>query len=97
MSKTDKTRPWGIRLKDEPRWLVPNHDHRTGTCDLPEVAELHAGDRCRWTWTDEAINNPANACGCKMCNDTHGRRAKRKRERKTARRYAAVLWRTEHE
>lgn len=37
MSKTDKTRPWWVRMADAPGvTCVPVHDHRFGTCTLPD-------------------------------------------------------------
>jgi hypothetical protein len=37
MSKTDKTRPWWVRMADAPGvTCVPAHDHRFGSCTLPD-------------------------------------------------------------
>jgi hypothetical protein len=37
MSKTDKTRPWWVRLADKPMvTCLPVHDHRFGLCTLPD-------------------------------------------------------------
>ncbi|MFF0309009.1 hypothetical protein ACFYSC_16395 [Streptosporangium sp. NPDC004379] len=37
MSKTDKTRPWWVRMADAPMATsLPVHDHRFGPCTLPE-------------------------------------------------------------
>ncbi|MCP2096180.1 MULTISPECIES: hypothetical protein [Actinosynnema] len=45
MSKTDKTRPWWVRLGDAPMSsCVPVHDHRFGGCTLP--AEITADTIC---------------------------------------------------
>ena len=42
MSKTDKTRPWWVRMADAPLvTCVPEHDHRFGPCTLP--GEITAG------------------------------------------------------
>ncbi|WNV87100.1 hypothetical protein [Umezawaea sp. Da 62-37] len=58
MSKTDKTRPWWVRMADEPMVACgPAHDHRFGPCTLPE--EITAGSAslgvrrtgCHWTGT----------------------------------------------
>ncbi|WP_128375918.1 hypothetical protein [Streptomyces cavernae] len=37
MSKTDKTRPWWVRMADAPTVTrVAMHDHRFGPCTLPD-------------------------------------------------------------
>ncbi|NJP91832.1 hypothetical protein HCN51_20610 [Nonomuraea sp. FMUSA5-5] len=53
MSKTDKTRPWWVRMADAPPTTgVPRHDHRFGPCTLPdEITADSAGWRpngCYW-------------------------------------------------
>ncbi|MEO3788611.1 hypothetical protein ABGB14_00260 [Nonomuraea sp. B10E15] len=46
MSKTDKTRPWWVRMADAPPMTgVPVHDHRFGPCTLPD--EITA-DSANW-------------------------------------------------
>lgn len=52
MSKTDKTRPYGVNASDSPReW----HDHTDGVCDLPSLEEWRKNPekyrgyrRCTW-------------------------------------------------
>ncbi|MFD0885147.1 hypothetical protein ACFQ08_11385 [Streptosporangium algeriense] len=37
MSKTDKTRPWWVRMAETPMvTCLPVHDHRFGPCTLPD-------------------------------------------------------------
>ncbi|MFD1935448.1 hypothetical protein ACFSKW_28640 [Nonomuraea mangrovi] len=55
MSKTDKTRPWWVRMADRPMvTCLPVHDHRFGPCTLPdeitaESASLgHRKGGCHW-------------------------------------------------
>ncbi|MET7466621.1 hypothetical protein [Nonomuraea sp. NPDC005501] len=55
MSKTDKTRPWWVRMADAPMvTCLPVHDHRFGPCTLPgeitaDSASLsHRTSGCRW-------------------------------------------------
>lgn len=65
MSRTDKTRPWWVRLADAPgKTYVAIHDHRFGVCTLPdeitaENASLNRYDKrgCYWTATDEFLFN----------------------------------------
>ncbi|GIH91277.1 hypothetical protein ACFFMN_09775 [Planobispora siamensis] len=58
MSKTDKTRPWWVRMADAPMvTCVPVHDHRFEPCTLPD--EITAGSAslnhrtsgCHWRAT----------------------------------------------
>lgn len=95
MSKTDKTRPWHVRALDDPTYLAPEHDHRDGTCDLPEqpVWGWGTGTRCRWEPTAAFWADPANRCGCRLCSDQAGRRARARRDRRDARSYARGGWR----
>lgn len=34
MSDTDKTKPYWVKLKQNPQWRRERHDHRDGICDL---------------------------------------------------------------
>lgn len=100
MSKTDKTRPEHVRALDLPRYLVAEHDHRTGGCDLPEVRRLRRRDeartRCTWERSTAFWHDPQNWCGCPMCTDQAGRKAKRRQERRQARAFARDGWRGEN-
>ena len=62
MSRTDKTRPWWVRLADRPGvTYVAVHDHRFGECTLadeitPETASLNRAERgCHWAATDHFL------------------------------------------
>lgn len=91
MSRTDKTKPWAIRVMDHQPWA--NHDHSDGICDLPAhykdnayyATESGAG-HCRWSdWNLCRKDSCCYGCGCRMCTDHDGRKAKRRRERHQAR------------
>ena len=63
MSKTDKTRPWWVRMADAPMTTcLPIHDHRFGPCTLPaeitaEGASLsHRTGGCHWGVTAYAYH-----------------------------------------
>ncbi|MEV0201038.1 hypothetical protein [Nonomuraea sp. NPDC050691] len=91
MSKTDRTRPWWVRLADTPMTTcVPVHDHRFGPCTLPD--EISAGSAspsrragaCFW-------GSPAHyVLGCLTRGGNrewyHFRRETRRRSRHQARR-----------
>lgn len=85
MSRTDKTKPWAVRVMEHRPWA--DHDHRYGVCDLPE----HYRDNldyghCRWSdWNICRKGTCCYGCGCRMCTDQLGRKAKRRRERHQAR------------
>ena len=81
MSKTDKTRPFKIRLGDDLA-RIAHHDHSNGFCDLPStLAEelARAGSsrneyNCFWDFVYTGIN----VCGCGYCRqDTSYRNALR--------------------
>lgn len=95
MSKTDKTRPWRVRVMDKKRWLTEVHDHTDGLCDLPPRPALVCDfwrngreTRCRWDASRDFWVTPSNYCGCPMCNDQEGRRLNVKRSRAAGRREA---------
>lgn len=99
VSKTDKTRPPWVKSQDRPAFLVDEHDHRNGVCDLPakdsldEIAWSHGGGitndgRCRWVYSTVFWRVPENYCGCKMCTQQIERKAKARRSRQEGRRQA---------
>lgn len=80
MSKTDKTRPLGVKAMDAPTGIEADHDHTAGPCDLPprptKRLECPFGDRstsCFWRMSWAFLRSPAGQCGCASCS--RGRRA----------------------
>ncbi len=92
MSKTDKTKPWRIRVMEHQPWA--NHDHSDGICDLPEQWKDNSyrstesgADHCRWSdWNICYKGSCCYGCGCHMCTGQAWRKAKRRRSRYRARR-----------
>jgi hypothetical protein len=90
MSKTDKTRPWWVRVADAPMLTcVPVHDHRFGPCTLPdEITAASASvsyrpSGCYWRATDYF----AFEGGINGGRERHYlRREQRRRSRRQARR-----------
>lgn len=89
MSKTDKTRPFLVRLADHGDLVAQEvHNHRHSDCNLPEltVEAMSVPPRrsqdCYWTFRYDGTN----ICGCKMCT----MRDERHQERKSLRREEAV-------
>lgn len=80
MSKTDKTRPLGVKAMDAPGDIEADHDHTRGPCDLPprptKRLDCPFGDRstsCFWRASRAFLRSPAGQCGCTSCS--RGRRA----------------------
>lgn len=101
MSKTDKTRPEWVKALDRKGFLEEYHDHRDGTCDLPEVPQVWRRGTgmprtaCHWWPSTEFYCDRANTCGCPLCTMQLQRKAERRRDRRSARRYAAGGWEQE--
>lgn len=92
MSRTDRSRPYWVRLADQPMVTsTPLHDHRFGPCTLPELSATttsYLATGCRW------IHGPA-LDGSRL---DHGarewqvhRRAANRRDRYRARRELRAL------
>jgi hypothetical protein len=85
MSRTDKTKPWWVRVNEHnPR---ADHDHRNGICDLPESA-LSQHNNFQWNrsqchWSDHEIiyGNCCAGCGCVHCRDAYSHRRSVRTER----------------
>jgi hypothetical protein len=91
VSKTDKTKPWAIRVMEHQPWA--NHDHSDGICDLPEHYKDNAyygtasgAGHCRWSdWNICYRGNCCYGCGCRYCAGQAWRRTDRRRSRHLAR------------
>jgi hypothetical protein len=92
VSRTDAHRPYRARLTGPPH-AVELHDHRTGPCDLPTLAQwrhmlssdrrhwlLYSTLRCTWTLSSEQ----QHLCGCAMCTGRFDRQQDRRRTRRQA-------------
>ncbi len=91
MSRTDKTRPWWVKLAERPMVTCrPHHDHRFGPCTLPErvdatAAPIHRPARgCYWVVTAQFADTMHN--GCRECTGYYFRRDERRRSRHETRR-----------
>jgi hypothetical protein len=90
MSKTDKTKPWDLRiLEHAPR---QQHDHRDGVCDLPDLrsrADVGWRGNGHCYWSEGSIlysDQCCYGCGCRICTGYYTRRQERRRERHEAQR-----------
>ncbi|MFG1699869.1 hypothetical protein [Nonomuraea sp. NPDC049309] len=91
MSKTDKTRPWWVKMADAPMvYCRPVHDHRDGACTLPgridrESASLSRRlSGCYWQATGTFLFGEGRLNGGREW--ALYRRETRRRERRQARR-----------
>jgi hypothetical protein len=92
VSKTDKTRPWWVRMADAPMvTCVPVHDHRFGPCTLPDEVTAasasvsrRAGGGCYWHATAYYVFDCGGVGGGR--EGYHLRREDRRRSRRRARR-----------
>ncbi|HEX3786971.1 MAG TPA: hypothetical protein VHW44_03850 [Pseudonocardiaceae bacterium] len=91
MSKTDKTRPWWVRLADEPMvTCLPVHDHRLGSCTLPDEITADSAslwnrtDGCYWRASDYYLFEHGGLTGGRERH--YFRREDRRRSRRQARR-----------
>lgn len=88
MSKTDKTRPWWVRVSEQPLvTCVPVHQHHLGECTLPAdplvCARDRSGfgwnaDRCYWAESVTFFHARGFGCGCAMCTAKDARRVERR-------------------
>ncbi|MBT0769864.1 hypothetical protein KIH74_13080 [Kineosporia sp. J2-2] len=68
MSRTDKHRPYWVRLADTPlRTSQAHHDHRSGPCTLPgevtPASTRSAHGTCYWTFGPELYGVRLDSCG----------------------------------
>lgn len=85
MSKTDKTKPWRVRVAEHQPVAI--HNHERGVCDLPPSPlegrlGVYTSEHCSWSdWNICHKGNCCYGCGCRMCIDQFGRKRARRRER----------------
>jgi hypothetical protein len=89
VSRTDKTKPWRVRVAEHHPIAIHNHEH--GTCDLPPsplTGHLGVYTRGRCTWSDWYLSYDGccHGCGCRLCTSYYWRREERRSSRHEARR-----------
>jgi len=93
MSKTDKTKPWRVRVAEHHPWAW--HNHESGYCDLPPSPLSDGGTfqrrpdgsaGCYWSdWNLCYKGVCCYGCGCRLCTGYYERRWERRRDRHQAR------------
>ena len=91
MARTDKTRPFRVKMVDSPSNYKAVHHHEDGSCDLPAPPTGQWSDgrprtTCHWTHTDTWLGAGDKFCGCRMCTNHWGRRWDRRNDRHRAQR-----------
>ena len=90
MSKTDKTRPWWVRVAEIPHvTCVAEHHHEVGECDLPErpgPRSFSPVTRCHWPESSWLWAARDGGCDCRLCTAHYYRLWDRRSERTRVRR-----------
>lgn len=75
MSRTDKTKPWWVRVSEH--HARQNHDHSKGPCDLPASPLAHHNavyGLTRCSWDDGGVYyGCCKGCGCRLCTGQYYR------------------------
>lgn len=92
MSKTDKTKPWWVKVAEHRH--VEQHHHTKHDCNLPasardQVKSPPEWDDCHWSTTAHYwgadVYPCCGGCPCEMCSGRYWRRQDRRRSRHEAR------------
>ena len=86
MSRTDKTKPWQVRVAEH--HPTAHHDHRDGVCDLPadpRTPPVYRRGGCYWSDTVLMLRATCCVgCGCRECSGFYARRQERRHSRHQA-------------
>ena len=92
MARTDKTRPFRVKMAESPNNYKAVHRHGNQPCDLPGDRPLPQwGDgyirtACYWTYTDGFVCTGEGHCCCRLCTSYWTRRWERRADRHRSRR-----------
>jgi len=91
MSRTDKTKPFWVKLAHGDLAAVEVHDHSHGVCDLPDPLDEFAFSRLTTRCRREFVYRGTNACCCRMCRgiDYPDRTESQRRRHERRRRHRA--------
>lgn len=87
MSRTDKTKPFWVKLAHRDLQVVERHDHTGGPCDLPDRFDAFAFARLTTRCRREFVETDTRVCCCPMCHGadypdrTEPQRRRRERRR----------------
>lgn len=97
MSRTDKTKPFWVKLLHGDLECVEHHDHTDDRCDLPDpedaVAFIYGTTQCRRVFRYTGIQT----CCCDMCHGNGGWDIPSGKRQRLERRKANRDWYLEYE
>jgi hypothetical protein len=100
MSRTDKTKPFWVKLAHGDLAMVEQHDHTEGPCDLPDLSDAWAFKRLTTRCRRQFFETDTRVCCCPMCHGAdypdRTEPQRRRRERRQRRRVDQD-WRKEYE
>lgn len=67
LSRTDKTKPFWVKLAHGDLMVVEAHDHIAGPCDLPDPYDAFAFSRLTTRCRREFVYTGTSTCCCRMC------------------------------
>lgn len=67
MSRTDKTKPFWVKIAHRDVAVVEKHDHTTGQCDLPDPFDVVSFSRLKTRCRREFFETDTRVCCCRMC------------------------------
>lgn len=73
MSRTDKTKPFWVKLMHGDLAIEEQHNHTDGICDLPPIEQPTAFVHSNTTQCQRAfVYTGTNVCCCPMCHGNFG-------------------------
>lgn len=99
MSRSDKTKPFWVKLLHGDLAYVEHHDHTDGRCDLPDPEDSVAFTYCTTQCRREFQYTGTRVCCCDMCHRNDWPLTERQRRRKNRRRQRMTDrdWQLEYE
>jgi hypothetical protein len=92
MSRTDKTKPFWVKLAHGDLKAIEVHNHADGPCDLPDPYDEWAFCRLTTRCRREFIFTGTEPCCCRMChNSDYPDRTERQRRRRERRKQRSEL------
>jgi hypothetical protein len=68
LSRTDKTKPFWVKIADGDLKAIEAHNHTGGVCDLPDPHDAFAFTRLTTQCRREFIYTGVRTCCCPLCS-----------------------------
>lgn len=78
VSRTHKTKPFWVKMKQGHLATAEHHDHRDGVCDLPEEIDARWYMRSQTTCHYEFAFTGIHTCCCALCHGDYSWFAKKR-------------------